>query len=248
MQAAQVSAKRGHDVVLYEAGDRLGGHFNEASSLSYKDYHRHYLAWDIRETMECGAEIVFNTPVTPELVEKEAPDTLIIAAGAEHIRPNIKGIENSCTVSDIDLGRVKAGKRVVYCGGGVSSTESAIGLAEEGRECVILDFLPYSKLHLDVFGNVKAALRYKMDEDHIRLFDETTVMEIGPNFVKGVREGKEITFECDTVVTGFGLAPDQELIESLSHLVYETYVIGDANKVGKVMEANHSAFNVCIEL
>jgi len=248
MQAAQVSAKRGHDVLLYEAGSRLGGHFNEASSLSYKDFHRHYLAWDIRETMECGAKIVLNTPVTPELVEKEAPDTLILALGAEHIRPNIKGIETSCTVSDIDLERVKAGKRVVYCGGGVSSTESAIGLAESGHECVILDFLPYSKLHLDVFGNVKAALKYKMDEDNIKFYDETRVTEIGPNYVKAVRDGKELTFDCDTVVTGFGLAPDKEIIESLNGIVYETYVIGDANKVGKVMDANRDAFNVCIEL
>jgi len=254
MQAAQICALRGHDVTLYEASDRLGGHFHEASSLSYKDYHRRYLDWDIRETMNCGAKIVLNTRVTPELVEKESPDTLIIAIGAEYIRPEIKGIEHTVTISDLDSGKAKAGRRVVFCGGGVASTECAIGLAEAGHECVILDILPYSKLHLDVFGNVKAALKQKLDENNIRLYDEAEVTEIlptsgsAPALVKAIRNGDEIVFPCDTVVAGFGLAPNRSAIEALSDLVYETYVIGDANKVGNVKSANHDAFNVCIEL
>ena len=76
MTAAQYLTKRGHDVTLYEASDKLGGRLHEASALWCKTGFRRYLDWTVQETMNCGARLVFNTAITPELIEQEAPDAV----------------------------------------------------------------------------------------------------------------------------------------------------------------------------
>ena len=249
MQAAQICTARGHEVKLYEASDRLGGRFHEAAALSYKDYHRTYLAWDIKTTMNCGAEIIFNTTVTPELVEAEAPDALIIACGGVHILPkSIPGIEKAATITDIESGKGKPGKRVVFCGGGVTSAECGIGLGEEGHEVTLVDMSSYENIHKDVFANVKAAIKYKMDDCGMVFVGEAAVKEICDDCVKAEKNGEIIEIPCDTAVASFGLRPNSAVIDSLSNLVYETYLVGDADHIGNVLNANQTAFGVCIEL
>ena len=120
MTAAQTAAKRGHDVVLYEAGDRLGGRLYEASAAKPKDYYRRYLDWAVRQTLLSGARVELGAEVTPELVEQEAPDALVLAAGAHHLVPPIAGVgqPHVITVSDADLRAKPIGKAVVVVGGG----------------------------------------------------------------------------------------------------------------------------------
>lgn len=58
MQAAQTCAKRGHEVILFEKEDKLGGRLWEASSLYCKqDHHRRYLDWDICQTRSMNIDI-----------------------------------------------------------------------------------------------------------------------------------------------------------------------------------------------
>lgn len=80
MMAAQTAVKRGHDVVLFERDEELGGRLKEASVLFCKEpYHKRYLAWDRRETLGCGADIRLGVEATPELVMAENPDEVIVA-------------------------------------------------------------------------------------------------------------------------------------------------------------------------
>lgn len=82
MQAAQTAVERGHDVTLYDRSGQLGGLLHTTAALPFKYDMRRYLEWMIKETMNCGAKIVLNTEVTPELIEKENPDAVMVAIGA----------------------------------------------------------------------------------------------------------------------------------------------------------------------
>ena len=55
-------------------------------------------------------------------------------------------------------------------------------------------------------------------------------------------EGKEFVVEADSVVCALGFRPDYHLVDSLSDLVDEYYIIGDCAKVGKVYEAMSTAY------
>lgn len=118
MQTAQTAAMRGHQVTLCEKSDRLGGMLGITAALPFKEDFRRYLAWMVDKTERCGAEVRSITEVTPERIEIERPDAVLVAVGAEPIHPPIPGIDgdNVVWVGDVDTGRVSVGDRVVIAG------------------------------------------------------------------------------------------------------------------------------------
>lgn len=70
-------------------------------------------------------EIRFNTEVTPEYVEKEAPDALIIAAGSRPLVPPIKGMdgEQVVVVNELYRNLDKISDKVVVMGGGLAGCD-----------------------------------------------------------------------------------------------------------------------------
>ncbi|MBR2522228.1 MAG: FAD-dependent oxidoreductase [Coriobacteriales bacterium] len=251
MQAAQIATLRGHKVDLYEAEGELGGRLREASAMWCKDYFRRYLKWSIRETEECGATIHLNTKVTPELIEAEKPDFVVLAIGADHIVPKIPGIdgENVINVTEADLRLKPVGKRVVFCGAGLSSTEAGIDLAhEEGCEVTLIDMLPANMLMREIPFENSGALKDWMKKLDIKLIDEAKVCSIGDGYVEYERNGEVARIECDTVVTSFGLKPDAKVVDELRYVVPDTVVVGDANEARNIYWANHDAFNQVVWL
>lgn len=90
MEAARTAASRGHEVILCEKGDRLGGTLFFASIL-YPDNER-LLDWLRAELKKLPIEVRLNTEVTPALVREIKPDVVILAAGAKRELPNIPGV------------------------------------------------------------------------------------------------------------------------------------------------------------
>ena len=246
MQAAQIAVKRGHTVDLYEAADKLGGRLAEASAMWCKDYHRRYLAWDVRETEECGATIHLGTKVTPELIREVKPDAVVLAIGADHIKPPIPGIDgpNVIDVSQADLRQAEIGKRVVFCGAGTSATESGIDLAHElGCEVTLIDMLPRTALLGELPFENSGALKDWIKKLNIQVIDEAKICAIGEGWVEYEKDGAKQKVECDTVVTSFGMRPNAAAIDELRYIVPDTVVVGDANEARNIYWANHDAFN-----
>ena len=251
MQAAQILADRGHKVSLYEKTDSLGGRLREASALWLKNGFRRFYEYDVRKTMECGAEIHLNTEVTPDLIREVAPDIVIIAIGAEEFVPPIKGINGKNVISVVDADRktAKIGKKVVVCGAGMSGSECAMELGHEGKEVTVVDQLTYEQLRKNTNIFTEAIFNQRLEESGVKRLCGTSVLEISD---KGVLVqmpgGSEKLLEADTVITSFGLRPNTKLIEELSDVVPVTYVIGDAEKVGLIGGATNSAYRVCLDI
>ena len=251
MTAAQTAVLRGHEVVLFEQNNFLGGKLYEASSMKCKDYFRQYIEWTIRETHRSGARIELGKKATAEIIGGEAPDAVILAIGAEHNVPPIKGIENSgfITVSEADLRQKPIGKRVVVIGGGLSGSECAIDLALEGHHVTILDKLPEDKLLTEVMGSVTESLRSLIRENNIETYFDVNISEIRPGCVvlcSNDKTEKEIPY--DTLVLSVGLTPDQELLDILANVIPDTFVIGDCRKVRNILGANGDGFFTALEI
>ncbi|NLP64855.1 FAD-dependent oxidoreductase [Paraburkholderia sacchari] len=91
MEAARVAALRGHEVNLYDASDRLGG-TAFFSSIVYPENGRliDYLKAQLGELrVNCH----LNAKVTPELVQKLKPDTVVVATGASRALVKVPGYE-----------------------------------------------------------------------------------------------------------------------------------------------------------
>lgn len=248
MMAAQTCTARGHKVVLFEAGDKLGGRLHDINKLPFKDDLLQYTNWDINTTLECGADIRLNTKATPELVEAEEPDAIIMCTGSDLLKPPIPGIDgpNVVAVTDVDSKKVEVkGENILVCGGGMSGLECALGLAMEGKKVTVIDMIP-----LEDFG--KGTVNFTINMCNM-LLNKHGVKRIGSERViefteKGAKtmdmNFREHFFEADTIVTAFGVKANTEGIEEFKTLAPRFYVAGDAGDGTKsIANANTSAFN-----
>ena len=251
MASAQYLTERGHDVVLYEKADKLGGRLAEASALSYKDGFRRYFEYTVRKTNECGAKVVLGKAADAAAIKAEAPDALILAVGGKAITPPIKGIggPNVVGVSEVDRGEAATGAKVVVCGAGLSGAECALGLAMEGKEVTLVDMIPEDQFYADLIFFSQPLLKKYLDENKVKLMGECAVEEFAADGVVVKKaDGSTEKLSCDTAVTAFGVTPDKALVSELDELVGETYVIGDADKVGVIGDAIGQAYWFCRDI
>lgn len=253
MTAAQTLTAMGHSVTLYEKSDRLGGLMNDATVAPFKEYMRLYKQWTIRQTESCGAKLVFNTEVTPELVEKEAPDAVIVACGSKYIRPGVEGIDNVKvqTVSDVENHRVPVGKDVLICGGGIVGLECAIMLGMEGRNVTVIDMIPTESFGaaLPVFNGIE--VRHQLEKYGVKLEGDRRIASFTDEGVKTTDgDGNEFLYPADTYILALGVSPDDTLANELRMRYSQgVYVVGDCGGPGRLIaDANQEAFHAAIRI
>lgn len=101
LEAARVCALRGHEVVLFEASDRLGGQVNLASTAMTRRQIWGVADWLICEVTHLGVDIRLNHFAERDDVLAQAPDVVIVATGGWPDAPDIKGA--ALTVSSWDV-------------------------------------------------------------------------------------------------------------------------------------------------
>ena len=252
MMAAQTLTARGHQVVLFEEQDHLGGHLPDINRLPFKQDLREYTEWDIQTTLACGADIRLNTRATPELVAAEAPDAILVATGSKLFTPGIPGIDlpHVTDVVSADCGRAEIGQRVVVCGGGMSGLECALGLAMQGKEVTVVDMVPVESFAKEIVKFTRNMLLHLLDEHHVKLVGEQMVRRITERGVETEgRDWRTYEYPCDTVVTAFGLKPNDELLDAVMGLADAVYPVGDCYYGEKsIGNANLTAFNFSMEV
>ena len=81
LEAARVSAKRGHQVVLFEATDKLGGQINLASQVASRRPLQGIIDWRVTEMAHLGIDVRLGQKVGVGEISAEKPDIIIIATG-----------------------------------------------------------------------------------------------------------------------------------------------------------------------
>ena len=89
MESARRLARDGHEVILIEKGDRLGGTLRFAS-LAYAPNER-LLDWLRLQVEQAKIEVRLNTVATSDLLTSLKPDDVIVATGALRNMPSIPG-------------------------------------------------------------------------------------------------------------------------------------------------------------
>lgn len=253
MQAALTSIERGHEVVLFEKEDSLGGTLKHATDLEFKKDLRNYLDWIVAQTLKCGATIKLNQEATEEAIKKENPDALIIAVGATPIIPNIPGIDKEHVhwSGDVDCGRVPVGDKVVVVGGGLTGAESAVDLAMKGKDVTLIEMKgPEALLSGSSLIN-KFSLQSLLMKHGVKVVTNTKLEEITDKGIKTINSKFQwIEYEADTVALALGMRPRKDIINNLRHALPETevYIIGDGKTIGNVYSAVHAGFDTASEI
>jgi len=81
MEAAMVAASRGHQVILWEKSNQLGGNLIPASVPDFKEDLRLLISYLSTQIRKLGVDIKLGRSATPEMVQEMAPEVVIIATG-----------------------------------------------------------------------------------------------------------------------------------------------------------------------
>jgi 2,4-dienoyl-CoA reductase-like NADH-dependent reductase (Old Yellow Enzyme family)/NADPH-dependent 2,4-dienoyl-CoA reductase/sulfur reductase-like enzyme len=255
MEAARRCAERGNAVVLFEKEPALGGTLTAAGANRLKGDVRRYADWSVHQTLRTpGIDIRTGTEATRELVMKEKPDAVIVAAGSVPLVPNIPGIggDNVCRTIDVDAGRASVGKRVVLIGAGLTGTETAVVLAQDGHEVTVIDMLSLQEIDSRGAGsrNVAAYLRGMADRAGVRVVTGVKAKEITKDAVIAEDgDGRLVTFKCDSVVLSMGVKTLTDVAREFEGCAGTVFVAGDcAAKAGNITSAVRDGFYAAMNI
>ncbi len=98
LSAAVELAERGHQVELYEAGERLGGQFLLAARVPGKEDYRHTLRYYEHRLQQLGVAIHLSTRVEPEHLRHQGIASVVLATGVRPRVPELPGIDHPMVV------------------------------------------------------------------------------------------------------------------------------------------------------
>jgi len=251
LEAARVAALRGHRVRLYEKSEKLGGRFNLASVPPFKQEFATAIKWLVTQITNLNVDITLNTPVTAEVVEKIAPDAVVVATGAVSQMPNIPGIDRQWVVfgEDILAGKTTMGNRVVIIGGGGIGTEVADMMAQRHKDVTLVEMLPEIGVPTGIAMLVAQNLLPRLQRYGVTMLTGTTVTEITDDAVVVETAGVKKRLEgVDQVVVAAGAAPANQLAAELAARFPRVYTIGDAVAPRTLFEATHEGADAAMEI
>ncbi|MDR2357216.1 MAG: FAD-dependent oxidoreductase [Oscillospiraceae bacterium] len=244
MQAALTASGRGHDVILCEKSERLGGALRCERDVPFKEKLSKYLDLQEYKVTSAGIDLRLGVEATPELVRDISPDVVIAALGARPIKPDIEGVDGSHVygAEDVYLNTSLAGERVVILGGGLVGTELAIFLAGLGRSVTIIELMP----ELSDGGNQLhgLALGVKLRELGIKLALGARALKIDGGVTAREPDGAHAVFAADTVIYAVGQRPLWDEADALRFLAPEFYQIGDCLAPKNIREATRAAYSI----
>jgi len=253
MQATLTAIKRGHNVILYEMKDHLGGMLETASKLPFKDRLRKYMEWLVAQTEKSGATIKYSTEVTADIIKREKPDALLIAVGATPYIPDIPGVDRSnvCWAGDVDSGKVEVGKNVIVVGAGLTGVETALNLAQQGKKVTIIEMMGPEVIAKDATMINRNYLLVQLAELKIQVITNTKLEAITDTGIRTIDKNfNSKDYPADTIVLAAGMKARKDKVNELRRLIPETevFIIGDCYQPRKILNATHDGFNSAVEI
>ena len=178
MEAARVSARRGHDVVLMEAADQLGGQLLLASRATWRRDLSGITAWLARQMQILGVDVRLNAYAEESDVLAEKPDAVIIATGGLPNLGRFEGADLAVSVWDVLSGQVSIGAEVLLAdeNGTASSASCAEFAAQKGAKVRIVS--PDREFGREIGGTNLGAHMTELYKYDVRIETDTRLVSI----------------------------------------------------------------------
>ena len=207
LEAARVCARRGYDVTLYEAAERLGGQIHLAAAPPRKDEIMRAVEYYEKALPGLGVKVELNHPAGAE--DLNAADAAIVAVGAHDVAVPVPGADSEKVVSSWDVlaGRAEVSGKVAVIGGGLVGTECAEYLLARGCEVAIVEML--DKVAAGESATILPTIMAEFAEKGVGQHANTrvpAVTDAGVEAVRTAEDGSEeaVSIPCDYVVMAVG--------------------------------------------
>ena len=244
MQAALTANERGHEVILCEKSNRLGGVLRCEEDVDFKQNLDYYLNQQESFVKKSAIDLRLGTAVTPEYAKSLNPDVIIAALGAVAITPKIPGIDGGNVMSAQDAYKAvdKLGENVVILGGGLVGIELGLHLIRFGKKVTVVEMLD----HMSDGGNNlhMVGVRAEIRKRGLAVRLSTKAKEIKDGLVVCETAEGDVTFAADNVICAVGQRPLTDEAMAFGDCAAEVFYIGDCVLPKNITDANAAAFEI----
>ena len=246
LTAADILARRGFDVTVFEKSDKPGGQLNLACVPPKKDKTAWFTEDAYKICLEDGVKFVFNKALDAETAKEENAYAVISATGSNPIKPNFGGSHNDdsiFTFEDILSKKVKLENcNVAVIGSGLTGLETAEYLTSNGCKVTIVEMA--SELAPGTWMQHKDDILPKLEKAGTVFKTSEKLCEIEKDCIvtENTKTKARSRIKCDKVVLSLGSRPDKTLEESLKNTNIRVFAVGDCTKAGNIAAATKKAY------
>ncbi len=259
MEAARVAAARGHEVVLYEKGSRLGGSLPLASLIKGTKIEDlpSLVSYFETQLRKLGVRVELRQEFTPQMARAIKPEVAVIAIGGQRATPPLPGIERRNVLTGEALERkvspylkllgprllrwvtrfwLPVGKRVVIIRGLLHGCQVAAFLVNRGKQVTVVE--ASDQLGEGIPVALKPRLLDWLAEKGVAMLPGVEYKEITEeSIIVRTKEGMVKTITADTVITALPLGSNPALSKALEAVLPEVYPIGDCSESRSILQA-----------
>ena len=249
LETARVAALRGHQVVVLEASERLGGQLHLAARLPHRENFLEIVGFLTRQTVKLGVEVRLGCRADVAAVQAERPDAVVVATGSHPELPgDLTGDAGSLVhVSDVVSGAAHLGARVLVVDqdGHLRGAGVADLLAGQGHRVRIATEQLYVGQGIDM--KTLYPLQRRLREQGVELLASTLFAgwNAGRPVVADAFTGATRTLtDVDSVVWAAPGRAVADLVAPLSDGGLEVHAVGDCVAPRRVEHAVHEGHMV----
>jgi 2,4-dienoyl-CoA reductase (NADPH2) len=251
LECATTAVQRGHDVIIYEKKNQLGGQvLSAAREVGGGDQLTALIDYYANQVKKLGITVKLGTEFDKKAAAAEAPDVVVLATGAAIDKPAIPGIDKSIISTALDVLEANpkvTGKKVVVLGGGKVGLIVAEHFASQGNEAWVV--AGQRRVDTDVSTTFKWRHAAWVKEFNIKVLTESKITEVKDNGVSVVnKEGNGMFLEADIVIVAGPRRSENRLLTEIDYMTDETYIVGDAIVPRFMDSAIHEGYKVGVRI
>jgi len=243
LEAARVLDMMGHQVVLFEKSDRIGGQVNLAIRPPDKGDFKNVIDFYQKALSRSRVDLRLGVEARAETILDLKPQAVVVATGSVPLEPDLPGIRDNSVVTahQVLAGSVTVGQKVVILGGGNIGLETAHLLLSQGRQVTVIEM--GQQIGADLGPARRYLLMRRLRDLKLKRLVRCKIRRIHPDRVSYVRQqndGQRLHQELtgvETVINAMGVRPLDTLALDLEDRHDHVLLVGDALNPGKILDA-----------
>ncbi|MHA1708184.1 MAG: oxidoreductase [Candidatus Heimdallarchaeaceae archaeon] len=250
LEAARVADIRGHNVLLVEKKERIGGSLQYAKSAPMKREVENLIDFYERAIDKSNIELKLNREFSNDLFVQFQPDIVIIATGIEPAVPSIEGLplNEVYSYTTILSGRIPEGSHIVVIGGDMIGLEVTDFLVNKGKEVTILT--TKKRLGTDLYSLVAREVVPLIEKkSKVSIITQVEVIKAEQKQLL-LKTSEGTTSLCFDSIVFTSANPNNKIEDEIKKLTKSVYNIGDCKEQSprKIMDAIREGYNIGLNL